>query len=206
MPRAGKIDSLPHALREEVHQRLLDGETGSQILPWLNAHPKVRVVLARSYQGVDVSDENLSSFRNGPHAEWLRRREKAESLKSLAEYASKLAGAAGQNMSAGAQAIAIGRIMEVLEAGAYEETDLPKIIQALTALRNTDLQEVRLGNQGRALNLAESKFQVQTCELFLKWYEDEEAKRVASGKEERTVKVEKLRQLMFGENPFGDGQ
>jgi hypothetical protein len=202
MPRAGKIDSFPVAIREEVHRRLLDGETGSQILPWLNAHPKVRAILDRSFQGVDVSDENLSSFRNGPHQEWLRRREKAESLKSLAEYAAKLAGAAGQNMSAGAQAIATGRIMEVLEAGAYEETDLPKLIHALTALRNTDLQQSKLDLSSRSLDLSISKFHVQTCELFLKWYEDEEAKRVASGKEDRTVKVEKLRQLMFGENPY----
>lgn len=202
MARAGKIDSLPHAIRDEVHSRLLDGETGAQILPWLNAHPKVRSVLDRSFQGVDVSDENLSSFRNGPHQDWLRRREKESSLKSLAEYASRLAGAAGANMSAGAQAIATGRILEVLEASAYEEGDLPKIIGALTALRSTDIQQARLDISSRSLDLAENKFQVQTCELFLRWYQDEEAKRVASGKEETTVKVAKLRQLMFGENPY----
>lgn len=203
MARAGKIDSLPLDIREEVHRRLLDGETGAQILPWLNTLPKVRTVLDRSFHGVDVSDENLSSFRNGPHQEWIRRREKETSLKSLAAYASRLAGAAGANMSAGAQAIATGRILEVLEASAYEDEDLPKLIGALTALRSADLKQVQLDQRSRALDLMESKFQVQTCELFLRWYEDEEAKRVASGKEERTVKVEKLRQLMFGENPYG---
>jgi hypothetical protein len=202
MPPPGKIASLPARIRAEVNQRLYDGQSAPQILPWLNALPEARAVMAERFGGEEISEQNLSNWRTNQFAEWTRQREREESLKSLSMFASRLAGAAGSNMSAGAQAIATGKIMEVLETSAYEEADLPKIIKALTALRSSDLAQVRLDQRGRALDLAEAKFQRETAELFLKWYDDAEAKRIASGKEERSVKVDQLRQMMFGENPY----
>lgn len=202
MAPPGKISSLPARIRAVVNQRLLDGQTSAQILPWLNAHPDVVEVLAARFGGDPVNDQNLSNWRTNQFATWMREREREQSIKSLADYASRLATAAGSNMSAGAQAIATGKIMEVLEASAYAEEDLPKLIAALTSLRQADLQQVRLTNQGRALDLAEAKFQRETAELFLQWYDDAEAKRIAAGKEDRSVKVEQLRQMMFGENPY----
>jgi hypothetical protein len=213
MARKGKIESIPWDIRREVHQRLLDGQTGSQILPWLNALNPVRKVLDRSFASVDVSDENLSNFRDGPHREWLRRHEREQHIRSLTEYAHQLAEAAGGSMSTGAQAIAAGRLLEVMETGAFEEEDLSDLVSAIASLRKLELstekqrlQERRLDQQSRAQDLDEKKFQVRTCELFLTWYQDEEARRVASGAEEKTVKVEKLRQMMFGESPLPEGE
>ena len=41
----GKIARLPHGVREEVNLRLVNGETSTTILPWLNGLPEVQVVL-----------------------------------------------------------------------------------------------------------------------------------------------------------------
>ena len=209
MARQGKIESLAYDLRDQVHQRLMDGEPGSVILPWLNNQPAAQKVFNRSFSGVNVSDENLSNFRNGPHQEWMRRRERERHIRSMSEYANQLAGAAGGSLSSGAQAIAAGQLLEIFEAGDLAEDNIGDLVAAVSNLRKIeltsrklDLQEQRLTQQDRAQNLDEAKFQVSTCELFLKWYNNEEARRVASGKEETTVKVETLRQMMFGENPY----
>ena len=45
MTRNGKIARLPAALREELNQRLLDGEQGQPLVEWLNSLPKVQAVL-----------------------------------------------------------------------------------------------------------------------------------------------------------------
>ncbi len=202
MPPPGKIASLPHAIRQEVNMRLLNGETSTRILPWLNALPDVKEVLDLRFSGADVNDENLSNWRQNQFRDWERKREKEESIKTVAEYASRLAHTAGSNMSAGAQAIATGKIMELLEASAFDDESLPDIIGALTSLRQADLRQLQLDQRTRSLDLAEAKFQRETADLFIKWYDNEEAKAVAAGKEERTVKIETLRQMMFGENPY----
>ncbi|MDF3129245.1 hypothetical protein P0Y35_08565 [Kiritimatiellaeota bacterium B1221] len=121
MPPPGKIASLPHKIRQEVNMRLLNGETSTRILPWLNALPEVKEVLTLRFSGADVNDENLSNWRQNQFRDWERKREKEESIKTVAEYASRLAHTAGSNMSAGAQAIATGKIMELLEASAFDD-------------------------------------------------------------------------------------
>jgi len=202
MPPPGKIASLPHAIRQEVNQRLLNGETAGQILPWLNENQGVQLILVDRFNSAAVNEENLSNWRQNQYQDWLRKREKEQSIKTLSEYASRLATSAGSNMSAGAQAIATGKIMELLEASAFDDETLPDVIGALTSLRQADLRQLQLDQRTRSLDLAEAKFQQETADQFLKWYDNEEAKRVASGKEEKTVKVEQIRQLMFGENPY----
>jgi hypothetical protein len=42
MTRNGKIARLPAAIREELNQRLLEGEQGKPLVAWLNGLPKVK--------------------------------------------------------------------------------------------------------------------------------------------------------------------
>src|SRR5580700_10403956 len=69
--RRGKIARLPHAIREEINQRLLDGLPGVEILAWLNALPEVRDVLAKYFNGSPISEDNLSQWRHGGYVGWL---------------------------------------------------------------------------------------------------------------------------------------
>ena len=48
MKRTGKIARLPHQLRNELNQRLHDGESGVDLIKWLNALPEVQAILWRS--------------------------------------------------------------------------------------------------------------------------------------------------------------
>lgn len=201
--RKGKIARCPLPIREEVNRRLLDGQTGPTILRWLNAQEAVLRVLDEHFGEEPVTAQNLSEWRQGGYQEWLGRRDRVEATKDLANFAAKLGEAAGGSLADGSAAILGGKFLELLES-ADDETDIGKITKAVVALRHADLEarkarqrERLLDQKERTVALAEKQFQVRSTELFLKFYEDRRAKEIAEGKGAKTVKMEKLRQLMF---------
>jgi hypothetical protein len=203
--RKGKIARLPAQIREEVNQRLYNGETGPRIIAWLHTQPEVLAVLDEHFGEEPITAQNLSEWRQGGYQDWLARRERVENLGVLSEYALKLAKAGG-SISDGAAAIAGGKILEYLEAVEGEDT-LDAAI-ALAKLRDGDakmlrarVSELQLDQRERQLALEEAKFQRQTCELFLKWYDDKKAREIASSGTSTEGKVQLLIPLMFGTRP-----
>jgi hypothetical protein len=53
--------------------------------------------------------------------------------------------------------------------------------------------------KGQELALAQQKFQRETCEMFIKWAADEQARSIANSGATHADKIERLGQLMFGE-------
>jgi Protein of unknown function (DUF3486) len=164
MARQGKIARLPQALREELNRRLLDGESGARILPWLNALPEVIKLLEEDFEGLRINDQNLSDWRLGGYEDWLRRRDRLEATKEMAGYAVKLAKANGGNISEGASAILAGQILEVLEgvgAGAGQQQLTAEAVQQLTnslaSLRSGDHSKKVLEQNERRLAQNERK-------------------------------------------------
>lgn len=51
-----------------------------------------------------------------------------------------------------------------------------------------------------SLGLQRQKFQRETAEYFVKWYEDNRAKEIVASSTSNTEKIEKLGELMFGED------
>jgi len=115
MARQGKIARLPAKIREELNQRLLDGESGSKILPWLNALPRVKEILGEDFEGLAVNDANLSDWRQGGFADWVRQRGRIDRTRELARYAAEQSKANGASIADGAAAIASGQLLELLE-------------------------------------------------------------------------------------------
>jgi hypothetical protein len=77
--RHGKIARLPHAVREELNQRLLDGESGRSLILWLNGLPQVKAALKREFGGCAINEVNLSDWKKGGHRDWVAKKE-AEAL------------------------------------------------------------------------------------------------------------------------------
>jgi hypothetical protein len=147
--RTGKIARLPLAIREELNRRLLENEPASKILPWLNALPEMKSIIAEmgeagGHQVGPCDDRNLSDWRNGGHADWVRRRDRMEGTKELAGYAVGLAKAGKGSISEGAAAIAAGKVLELLEA-ATEEGATPETLKGLVGM----VSELRAGDQGQ---------------------------------------------------------
>jgi hypothetical protein len=95
----GKIGRLKSIIRDEVNQRIEDGQTGVEILSWLNGLSEVQRVLQEQFGGRPISKQNLSHWRNSGHVEWLQRQDRRLSLQSVTERAETLSeGALGRDL------------------------------------------------------------------------------------------------------------
>lgn len=216
-PAAGKIGRLPHAIREEVCRRLLDGKTGPEVLRWLNDLPETQRLVDQFFDGEPVTPQNLSNFRLGYFRQWLTRREKAEHIKTLSAFARDLA-TSGGNLADGAAAILSGQILEALElagnlcvTGGSDDAEsdpaagLAKMASAVAALQTAARQARKLDLEARAadrkdaeLALAVEKFQSQTVEKFIAWAKRPEAAEILESGKPQHVQMDLLRELMFG--------
>ena len=225
--RQGKIARLPFAIREELNRRILDGQSGRVILRWLNADPAVKKLLPEDAEGLNVTDSNLTSWRQGGYEDWRKQREHIETIQELSHYSIELAKASGGNLTEGAAAILAGKILEVLEAihnaqSGGEMTPeqitacagaLSSLSESLSSLRTgdqnnrrlsqndekLDLLKKRLAQTEEALKLEQKKYQRSTCELFLKWFDDVRVRTILAGADSNDAKTEKLGQQIFGE-------
>lgn len=210
MSRQGKIARLPHALREQVNRRLLNGGTAREILAWLNAEPQAINIWKSRFKGLEASPQNLSEWTGGGYVDWLRRRDKAENLKTLSAYAMELAKSGG-SISDGAAAIAGGRLLEVLESVADDEdADLSEITLAVSRLRKGDrdieklaLANLKEKNREKRDELDREKFEIMAVEKLIEWGQREEAQDILSSGKPQNIQVDLLREMIWG--PIDDG-
>jgi hypothetical protein len=206
----GKIGRCPPHIRDEVNRRLLNGEPASKILPWLNSQEVVLRVLDEHFGEEPVTPQNLSEWRKGGYAAWLKRRERLANLKELSAYAATLGEAAGGNATDGSAAILGGRILERIETAleANDDATLAALVDPLVKLRGTDLEarkarqrERLLDQKERQVALSEKQFQVRSCELFIAWAKNAKALEIAQSAAPEPVKMDQLHLLIFGEPP-----
>ena len=90
--RNGKIARLPARLRHQLNERLDQGEESPALLPWLNARPEVQAVVQEHFNGVPISKQNLSDWRQGGFQDWLLRRDLRGEAQGVAEVTGEMAG------------------------------------------------------------------------------------------------------------------
>ncbi len=91
MTRTGKIARLPREIREQLNRRLQNGEPGNRLVEWLNSLPETKKVLATDFGGRDISEQNLSEWKQGGHQDWLARQETLACARDVAANAGELA-------------------------------------------------------------------------------------------------------------------
>jgi hypothetical protein len=67
----GKISRLPREIREQLNQRLDDGEPGNRLVAWLNGLPAVQALLAAEFGGAAINEQNLSNWKQGGYRDWI---------------------------------------------------------------------------------------------------------------------------------------
>ncbi len=90
MSRTGKIARLPHEIREQLNRRLLDGQSGPEIIQWVNELPQCRQMLAQKFRGRPIDEGNLYEWRHGGYEEWLWHEDRRDRLHSVFEHVAKL--------------------------------------------------------------------------------------------------------------------
>lgn len=211
-----------------INHRLADGQSAAEILAWVNVQPKVRDVLDRHFDGVEISPQNLSEWRGGGYLDWCETVEQEENIKRLSEMSFQLAKAGGTDLSAGAVAIVAGKIYDGLklvtgvdlDPDEDAEADGPKIdlsalADAVAKIRDIELKtrmvdqkdklvgiaERKMSAKEREVALAERRFQTLAIETFIKWAASDEAKKILGSGQAKHVQMARLRELMFGPSP-----
>ena len=80
MARTGKIKRLSAAVRQELNERLHNGQTGKVVLAWLNGLEVVQAILGAHFNGAPINEPNLTAWRQNDYARWLE----AEEARKLA--------------------------------------------------------------------------------------------------------------------------
>lgn len=206
MARQGKIARLPHDLRATVNNRLLNNETAKEILTWLNKEPAAIETWESHFDGNEAIPQNLSEWKKGGYKDWLRKREKVESLKTLSSFCLDAA-KAGKDISDGAAAIVAGELLQALEEAAHDEdADLGKLTSAIATIRAGNIAQARLDldkekheTKREEVALSREKFEKQTVEQFFKFAKTKEAQAILDNGKSKTVQMSEMRKLMFGD-------
>lgn len=146
MTRTGKIARLPRGVREQLNRRLQDGEPGVQLVKWLNALPEVREILTATFGGREISEQNLSEWKQGGHKEWLAQQELLACARELAADAEAVSAEVSGSLSNHLATVLTARYARLM-AGWTGETDetFRREARALRALCQ-DIVELRRGD------------------------------------------------------------
>lgn len=222
----GKIGGLPAQKREELCRRMYDGERAPTLLPWLNGLPEAQKVCRDQYEGEPINAQNLSNWRGGGYEKWLNEQKAIRRTRERAEHSRKLAEAGGGNLSQGVIAQLTGELMDMLEeftllreAGGglaadgeggegFDPKMLDSIAKALVAIRSKELQSQELALKERQaaqkdieLGLKQDEFELKYVAKFIEHAADKRAHDIATGTGSKEVKMEQLRELLFGRKP-----
>ncbi len=93
--RNGKIARLPKEIREQLNRRLENGWRGKKLVDWLNALPEIKEVLREEFHGRAISEQNLSQWREGGYADWLRHQDTQGQIRWMVERSDDVDAAEG---------------------------------------------------------------------------------------------------------------
>jgi hypothetical protein len=233
--RTGKIAALPLAIREELNERLREGESGAMILPWLNEVADTALA-GHSRWGSDrtINDNALSNWRRGGYVDWCKDLAKLEVIERKVDLAGRIA-ALGGNINDVAAQILAGDLLEVLETtdgevkgGANDGEELPegpdkiglaiavaKLLDANAksrvagvAEKKLEIDKTKVAQAERKIEQALSKLRLEWQKFagkFVDWYEDQRTRLIMD--QAGSDRAEKIKQLaeLFGEMPEGIG-
>ena len=174
MTRPSKISRLPRQLRDQLNQRLDNGEQNKRLLQWLNSLPEVQALLADEFAGQPISSQNLSDWKKQGFRNWqLHQSALAFTNETLPD---DLDASALEQMSA--KLIRFLQIRYAALAGSLpaphddpeaELARLASLCTNLTALRRGDLSAQRLTLEHERLILEKSRAELEQETLFWTW-------------------------------------
>ena len=164
--KTGKIARLPLPIREQINQRLENGEEGKKIAEWLNTLPEVTAFLAAEFDGQPINENNLSNWKLGGYREWEEQQGALETMLQFQSEAVQLSQAGGPQVTEQLALCLIARLAAALRPTAAERDDpaqrmeeLRRMRRDIVALRKGDHDEQWVKIQSRKLDLQLKKFE-----------------------------------------------
>ena len=204
----GKVARLPAEIREQLNQRLHDGQGAPQILPWLNALPVVREIMAAQFHGAEINAPNLTLWRQSGFRRWLRQKQTVSATQELYRHAVELNKAGGGQLAPAAASMASAKVLEFLESANAEQADAGDIAKCAAAAsvllkmeQNNSRIEIankRLHQHDINLYLKRDKLQRDTVAIALRVLTDARAKEIEAAPIGYAEKIEILGIHLFG--------
>jgi hypothetical protein len=160
-PLGGKIGRLPFDVREQLNHRLFNGQSGREILIWLNSLPAVRAVLNAQCNGIPVNAFNLTHWRQTGYQQWLRIRNAAD---TPAENAGDAPESTGQTATDALVNKAFQKVLEHLQTAdlsRIKPTELFQCAGAALNLLKAQQSATRTHLAGQDLRLRELQLALQ---------------------------------------------
>jgi hypothetical protein len=174
--RTGKLARLPHPIRDQVNQRLHDGEPANSILNWLNDLPEVQQILREHFSGRPIAASNLTEWKNGGYHDWCLRQDALGIVDSLADQSSlgdHVLTDGFNDKIARWTSIHIASTARTLLANETDPKARLDVLHQLNAdvnrLRRNDLQAERLALERHRLHLEAEKARQLTDDEFWAW-------------------------------------
>jgi hypothetical protein len=170
MTRRGKIARLPQPIREQINQRLQNGEEGKQIAEWLNTLPEVTSLMAAEFDAQPINENNLSNWKLGGYRDWEAQQVALESTLLFHSEAAQLSQAGGPQMADQLALCLTARLGAALRHTCADADDPARALEELHRLRR-DLVALRQGDH----NEQWVKIQREKLELDMKKFEHQAA-------------------------------
>jgi hypothetical protein len=203
-----KIARLPHDIRNQLNQRLLDDQSASITLPWLNGLPAVQKILAAHFDAKPVNAPNLTHWRQTGFQRWLKKQEPLAIIQELSEDAADFFRAGRGRIASGAATIASSHVLEFLRSIPPEKrstADLAKIISSISTLIKIEqasgrlkLAEKRVLQRDEQLLLTRDRDQRNVATIGLRLLADARAKQIEASSRSHGQKLELLGRYLFG--------
>ena len=185
--RTGKIASLPYAIREELNNRLRNGQRGPDILPFLHLYDPT------------INPQNLTNWRQGGYLDWLKDQTYLDKIRQRSE-------ATRRELEAGGLDVLDKAIYDLACNLAEADIEPAKAAAAIATLKTavTSAERVKIASRradlaDQALQIERQKFQIHACEKFLEWYRDQRAQQIAESNLPRAQQIAELRKTFFAD-------
>jgi hypothetical protein len=173
----GKIARLPRNIRDQLNCRLNEGETGKELVRWLNELPQVKEVLAGRFGARPISEQNLSEWKIRSHPQWLARQESLAHASELAADAKELGEATDGKLTDHLATVLAARYATALVEWDGEVTEefrrklraLRGLCQDVVELRRGDHSGARLNMERERLDRETEKTEAEVLEHFKRW-------------------------------------
>jgi hypothetical protein len=178
--RVGKIARLPLAIRQQLNQRLQNGERGRDLLPWINGLPEVQTVLAAQFHGQPVLQQNLSAWRQGGYLDWEEEQRTFQAAATVFESAASLQEMAKEGLTDRMTLVLTAKMaMEIQRLNAEKDGEKKskicrELIGCLVLLRRGDHQGQRILVEREKLGFRRELHQRDREAEFWQWIEKEE--------------------------------
>jgi hypothetical protein len=204
----GKIARLPGDLREQINQRIFDGHSDPEILPWLNELPVVKEMLAARFNGNPITKQNMTNWRQRGYQRWFDEKQKVISTEDLNNYADRLTRASAGRLAPAAAAVASGKLLQFLDTTDPAKTDPNNIVKCAAAAsvllkmeQNNERLKIareRLSQHYLGLRLKRDKQQRTAAAVALRVLGDARAKAIEAAPWSHAEKIEALGIHLFG--------